>query len=95
MRVSLLVLKTVSSPPTPAQHRIFVNFLRIGFPARVEWAKTLDLTKPNLNFAVREGAMDLISNLNWEAIIQLTLVGMIMIAGPVVIFLLAFRGGDL
>ncbi|MBF2086373.1 photosystem II reaction center protein Ycf12 [Thermoleptolyngbya sp. C42_A2020_037] len=43
--------------------------------------------------------MDLISNLvgnvNWEAIIQLTLVGMIMIAGPVVIFLLAFRGGDL
>lgn len=39
--------------------------------------------------------MELISNLNWEAIAQLTLVGMIMIAGPVVIFLLAFRGGDL
>jgi hypothetical protein len=39
--------------------------------------------------------MDLISNINWEAIAQLTLVGMIMIAGPVVIFLLAARGGDL
>ncbi|WP_448596171.1 photosystem II reaction center protein Ycf12/Psb30 [Thermoleptolyngbya sp.] len=38
---------------------------------------------------------NLIGNINWEAIIQLTLVGMIMISGPVVIFLLAFRGGDL
>lgn len=35
------------------------------------------------------------SNLNVEAIIQLTFVALIMIAGPVVIFLLAFRGGDL
>ncbi|MEB3830381.1 photosystem II reaction center protein Ycf12/Psb30 [Phormidium sp. CCY1219] len=35
------------------------------------------------------------SNLNLEAIIQLTMVGLIMISGPVVIFLLAFRGGDL
>lgn len=39
--------------------------------------------------------MDLFSSINWEAIVQLTLVGMIMIAGPVVIFLLAARGGDL
>ncbi|WP_448600757.1 photosystem II reaction center protein Ycf12/Psb30 [Thermoleptolyngbya sp.] len=38
---------------------------------------------------------NLLGNINWEAIIQLTLVGMIMISGPVVIFLLAFRGGDL
>jgi hypothetical protein len=36
-----------------------------------------------------------IGGVNWEAIAQLTLVAMIMIAGPVVIFLLAFRGGDL
>lgn len=36
-----------------------------------------------------------IGGINWEAIAQLTLVAMIMIAGPVVIFLLAFRGGDL
>jgi hypothetical protein len=39
--------------------------------------------------------MEFLSSINFEAIIQLTLVAMIMIAGPVVIFLLAFRGGDL
>ncbi|MBW4420185.1 MAG: photosystem II reaction center protein Ycf12 [Myxacorys californica WJT36-NPBG1] len=39
--------------------------------------------------------MEFLSNINFEAIAQLTLVGMIMLAGPVVIFLLAFRGGDL
>jgi Photosystem II complex subunit Ycf12 len=33
--------------------------------------------------------------INWEAIVQLIFVASIMIAGPVVIFLLAFRGGDL
>jgi hypothetical protein len=36
-----------------------------------------------------------IGGINWEAIVQLTLVSLIMISGPVVIFLLAFRGGDL
>ncbi|MCT7956639.1 photosystem II reaction center protein Ycf12/Psb30 [Laspinema palackyanum] len=35
------------------------------------------------------------SNLNLETILQLTFVGLILIAGPVVIFLLAFRGGDM
>jgi hypothetical protein len=39
--------------------------------------------------------MEFLSNVNFEAIAQLTLVAMIMLAGPVVIFLLAFRGGDL
>ncbi|NDJ18449.1 photosystem II reaction center protein Ycf12/Psb30 [Myxacorys almedinensis] len=39
--------------------------------------------------------MEFLSNINFEAIAQLTLVGMIMLAGPVVIFLLAFRNGDL
>jgi hypothetical protein len=38
---------------------------------------------------------DLIGGVNWEAMVQLTMVGLIMIAGPVVIFVLAFRGGDL
>lgn len=33
--------------------------------------------------------------INWEALLQVTLVGLIMISGPVVIFLLAARGGDL
>ncbi len=36
-----------------------------------------------------------ISGVNWEALVQLTLVSLIMVSGPVVIFLLAFRGGDL
>lgn len=34
-------------------------------------------------------------SLNYEVIFQLTFVSLIMIAGPVVVFLLAFRGGDL
>jgi hypothetical protein len=33
--------------------------------------------------------------LNLEAIFQLTFVSLILISGPVVIFLLAVRGGDL
>ncbi len=36
-----------------------------------------------------------LASFNYEAIIQLILVGAIMLAGPVVIVLLAFRGGDL
>lgn len=38
---------------------------------------------------------DLVGGVNWEALVQLTMVALIMIAGPVVIFLLAARGGDL
>ncbi|KGF73466.1 photosystem II protein [Neosynechococcus sphagnicola sy1] len=34
-------------------------------------------------------------NLNWEAMVQLTLLALIVLSGPVVIFLLANRGGDL
>lgn len=36
-----------------------------------------------------------VNNVNWEVILQLTFVALIMISGPVVIFLLAVRGGDL
>jgi hypothetical protein len=35
------------------------------------------------------------TNVNVEALIQLTFVALIMLSGPVVIFLLAVRGGDL
>jgi hypothetical protein len=42
-----------------------------------------------------EALTSILTNVNWEAIAQLTLVSMIMIAGPLVIFVLAFRGGDL
>ncbi len=38
---------------------------------------------------------DIFGGINWEAIIQLTMVAAIMISGPIVIFLLAARGGDL
>ncbi|MDB9373442.1 photosystem II reaction center protein Ycf12/Psb30 [Nodularia sphaerocarpa] len=38
---------------------------------------------------------DTLSNLNWEVILQLVSVGLIVIAGPVVIFVLAFRNGNL
>jgi hypothetical protein len=43
--------------------------------------------------------MDFITNLfsgiNFEVIAQLTMLAAIVVAGPVVIFLLAARGGDL
>jgi Photosystem II complex subunit Ycf12 len=38
---------------------------------------------------------DILGGINWEAIVQLTMVAAIMISGPIVIFLLALRGGDL
>ncbi len=37
----------------------------------------------------------LVSSVNWEALVQLTMVSLIMLSGPVVIFLLATRGGNL
>lgn len=42
-----------------------------------------------------EAITNTITGINWEAIAQLTLVGLIMLSGPVVIFVLAARGGDL
>jgi Photosystem II complex subunit Ycf12 len=38
---------------------------------------------------------DILGGVNWEAIVQLSMVAAIMISGPIVIFLLAARGGDL
>ncbi|MBK4732217.1 photosystem II reaction center protein Ycf12 [Oxynema sp. CENA135] len=38
---------------------------------------------------------NLVNNLNFEAILQLTCLALVVISGPVVIFLLAARGGDL
>ncbi|MBD2694975.1 photosystem II reaction center protein Ycf12/Psb30 [Anabaena catenula] len=39
--------------------------------------------------------MEALANINWEVVFQLTSVALIIIAGPVVIFLLAFRNGNL
>lgn len=39
--------------------------------------------------------LNVFGGINFEAIAQLTMLAAIVIAGPVVIFLLAARGGDL
>lgn len=39
--------------------------------------------------------MEFLNNLNLEIILQLTMVALVAISGPVVIILLAVRGGDL
>ncbi|WP_353933108.1 photosystem II reaction center protein Ycf12 [Okeanomitos corallinicola TIOX110] len=39
--------------------------------------------------------MEALANVNWEVVFQLTCVGLIVIAGPAVIFVLAFRKGNL
>lgn len=36
-----------------------------------------------------------LANINWEVIFQLLFVALIVLAGPAVIFVLAFRNGDL
>jgi|GEM_PF-362947 len=41
------------------------------------------------------GIFDGLGNINWVVIGQLVSVSLIMLAGPVVIFVLAFRNGDL
>ncbi|MGK7903372.1 MAG: photosystem II reaction center protein Ycf12 [Hormoscilla sp.] len=38
---------------------------------------------------------NILSNINFELIAQLTMLTLVVIAGPVVIFLLAARGGDM
>ena len=39
--------------------------------------------------------MEFLSNINFEAIAQLSMLAAIVIAGPIVIFLLALRNGNL
>lgn len=39
--------------------------------------------------------MEFLSNINFELIAQLTMLALIVIAGPVVILLLAARGGNM
>ena len=41
------------------------------------------------------GIFSAIGSINWEVIGQLTMLGLIVIAGPAVIVVLASRGGDL
>jgi hypothetical protein len=39
--------------------------------------------------------MEALANVNWEVVFQLTCIALIVLAGPAVIFVLAFRNGDL
>ncbi len=39
--------------------------------------------------------LNFLGNVNWEVIAQLTMLAAIVLAGPIVIFALAARGGDL
>nr|WP_317110582.1 MULTISPECIES: photosystem II reaction center protein Ycf12 [Chroococcidiopsis] len=41
------------------------------------------------------GIFDAIGSFQWETLFQLVSVALIMLAGPAVIFVLAFRNGDL
>ena len=41
------------------------------------------------------GIFDGVASINWEVIAQLSMVAMIMIAGPIVVFLLATLRGNL
>ncbi len=36
-----------------------------------------------------------ITSINWEVIAQLTMLGLVVLSGPLVIFLLSTRSGDL
>ncbi|WP_431522207.1 photosystem II reaction center protein Ycf12/Psb30 [Limnospira fusiformis] len=73
----------------------FVTFLKII-------GRSPDMIRPwfiSSLWEVLGGTMDFITNLfsnvNFELIAQLLMLSLIVIAGPVVIVLLAFRGGDL
>jgi hypothetical protein len=42
-----------------------------------------------------EALMDAIGGINWLLVGQLTTLALLVIAGPLIVFILAFRGGDL
>lgn len=44
---------------------------------------------------ILSGLIDAITSINWGVIANLFFVSLIMIAGPAVIFVLAFNGGDM
>jgi len=49
--------------------------------------------KPTMEFLDSLGSI--LANINYELIFQLVCLALIVLSGPVVIFLLAVRGGDL
>ncbi len=45
--------------------------------------------------AFLDGALSFVSNIDFVLIGQLTMLALVVISGPAVVFLLALRGGDL
>lgn len=42
-----------------------------------------------------DSALQIVGGINWTVVLQLTSVGLIVVAGPVIVFILAARGGNL
>lgn len=42
-----------------------------------------------------DAIFNIVGSINWEVVAQLTMLALIVLAGPAVIFVLAARGGDL
>ncbi len=42
-----------------------------------------------------DAALNIVTGINWTVVLQLASLGLIVVAGPVVVFILAFRGGNL
>ena len=75
----------------------FVNFLKSG---GIEPGKmTMHLSARRLlvigGSMALLGFLDFLSNINFLVIAQLTVLAMVVISGPAIVFLLVARGGDL
>ena len=42
-----------------------------------------------------DAALQILGGINWTVVLQLTSVGLIVVAGPIIVFILAARGGNL
>ena len=42
-----------------------------------------------------DAALNIVSGVNWTVVLQLASVGLIVVAGPIIVFILAARGGNL
>ena len=42
-----------------------------------------------------DAALNIVGGVNWTVVLQLASVGLIVVAGPIIVFILAFRGGNL
>jgi hypothetical protein len=66
---------------------------KIGSQRTVGWLINSIHLRGNMDFL--SGIVDSVLGINWEVVGQLSMVAMILIAGPVVVFLLAALRGNL